>query len=109
MHDLAQLVLQHIGFFDKRLIYASKLSREQHMKNFWIYKSNLVTQQNLWGSIKEDQNWKGIFSSKYRQRINKKLNINSILIHTDLGNNFASGAVDGDIKPPNIILKMDKE
>ena len=26
-------------------------------------------------------------------------------IHTDLGNNFASGTVDGDIKPPNTILK----
>ena len=110
MHDLAQSGIAAHWLY-KRSPSISKLSREQQwLNNLLDIQKQSGNPTEFLGSIKEDLNPGKVyvFSSKGDIiELPKKSTLIDFAyaIHTDLGNNFASGTVDGDIKPPNTILK----
>ena len=89
----------------------SKLSREQQwLNNLLDIQKQSGNPTEFLGSIKDDLNPGKVyvFSSKGDIiELPKKSTLIDFAyaIHTDLGNNYLSGTVDGEFKPPNTILK----
>lgn len=89
----------------------SKLSREQQwLNNLLDIQKQSGNPTEFLGSIKDDLNPGKVyvFSSKGEIiELPKKSTLIDFAytIHTDLGNNYLSGTVDGEFKPPNTILK----
>ena len=89
----------------------SKLSREQQwLNNLLDIQKQSGNPTEFLGSIKDDLNPGKVyvFSSKGEIiELPKKSTLIDFAytIHTDLGNKYSSGKVDGEFKPPNTILK----
>jgi len=89
----------------------SKLSREQQwLNNLLDIQKQAGDPTELLGSIKEDLNPGKVyvFSSKGQIiELPKKSTLIDFAysIHTDLGNKYLKGTVDGEFKPPDTILK----
>ena len=89
----------------------SKLSREQQwLNNLLDIQKQSGNPTEFLGSIKDDLNPGKVyvFSSKGDIiELPKKSTLIDFayIIHTDLGNRYLSGTVDGEFKPPNTVLK----
>jgi RelA/SpoT family (p)ppGpp synthetase len=110
MNNLAQSgIAAHWVYKSKTSI--SKLSREQQwLNNLLDIQKQAGDPRELLGSIKEDLNPGKVyvFSSKGQIiELPKKSTLIDFAysIHTDLGNKYLKGTVDGEFKPPDTILK----
>jgi len=110
MNNLAQSgIAAHWVYKSKTSI--SKLSREQQWLNNLLYiQKQAGDPRELLGSIKEDLNPGKVyvFSSKGQIiELPKKSTLIDFAysIHTELGNKYLKGTVDGEFKPPDTILK----
>jgi len=110
MNNLAQSgIAAHWVYKSKTSI--SKLSREQQwLNNLLDIQKQAGDPRELLGSIKEDLNPGKVyvFSSKGQIiELPKKSTLIDFAysIHTELGNKYLKGTVDGEFKPPDTILK----
>jgi RelA/SpoT family (p)ppGpp synthetase len=110
MNNLAQSgIAAHWVYKSKTSI--SKLSREQQwLNNLLDIQKQAGDPRELLGSIKEDLNPGKVyvFSSKGQIiELPKKSTLIDFAysIHTDLGNKYLKGTIDGEFKPPDTILK----
>lgn len=110
MDNLAQSgIAAHWVYKSKTSI--SKLSREQQwLNNLLDIQKQAGDPRELLGSIKEDLNPGKVyvFSSKGQIiELPKKSTLIDFAysIHTELGNKYLKGTVDGEFKPPDTILK----
>ena len=110
MNNLAQSgIAAHWVYKSKTSI--SKLSREQQwLNNLLDIQKQAGDPRELLGSIKEDLNPGKVyvFSSKGQIiELPKKSTLIDFAysIHTELGNKYFKGTVDGEFKPPDTILK----
>ena len=112
-HDMDKLAQSGIAahWFYKTKSSISKLSREQQwLNNLLDIQKQAGNPTELLGSIKEDLNPGKVyvFSSKgHIIELPKKSTLidYAYSIHTDLGNKYSAGIVDGELKPPNTVLK----
>jgi RelA/SpoT family (p)ppGpp synthetase len=110
MNNLAQSgIAAHWVYKSKTSI--SKLSREQQwLNNLLDIQKQAGDPRELLGSIKEDLNPGKVyvFSSKGQIiELPKKSTLIDFAysIHTELGNKYLKGTIDGEFKPPDTILK----
>ena len=110
MHQLAEAGIAAHWFY-KTKSSISKLSREQQwLNNLLDIQKQSGNPTEFLGSIKQDLNPGKVyvFSSKGEIiELPKKATLIDFAysIHTDVGNKYLSGKVDGETKPPNTILK----
>ena len=110
MHELAEAGIAAHWFY-KTKSSISKLSREQQwLNNLLDIQKQSGNPTEFLGSIKQDLNPGKVyvFSSKGEIiELPKKSTLIDFAysIHTDIGNKYLSGKVDGETKPPNTILK----
>ena len=112
-HDMDKLAQSGIAahWFYKTKSSISKLSREQQwLNNLLDIQKQAGNPTELLGSIKDDLNPGKVyvFSSKgHIIELPKKSTLidYAYSIHTDLGNKYSAGIVDGELKPPNTVLK----
>ena len=110
MHQLAEAGIAAHWFY-KTKSSISKLSREQQwLNNLLDIQKQSGNPTEFLGSIKQDLNPGKVyvFSSKGEIiELPKKSTLIDFAysIHTDIGNKYLSGKVDGETKPPNTILK----
>lgn len=110
MDQLAQSGIAAHWFY-KSSSSISKLSREQQwLNNLLDIQKQSGNPTEFLGSIREDLNPGKVyvFSSKGDiVELPKKSTLIDFAysIHTDLGNNYSAGSIDGEIQPPNTILK----
>jgi len=110
MHQLAEAGIAAHWFY-KTKSSISKLSREQQwLNNLLDIQKQSGNPTEFLGSIKQDLNPGKVyvFSSKGEIiELPKKSTLIDFAysIHTDVGNKYLSGKVDGETKPPNTILK----
>ena len=110
MHQLAQSGIAAHWLY-KTATSITNLSREQQwLNNLLDIQKQSGNPTEFLGSIKDDLNPGKVyvFSSKGEIiELPKKSTLVDFAytIHTDLGNKYLSGSVDGELKPPNTILK----
>ena len=110
MHHLAQSGIAAHWLY-KTVPSITNLSREQQwLNNLLDIQKQSGNPTEFLGSIKDDLNPGKVyvFSSKGEIiELPKKSTLVDFAytIHTDLGNKYLSGSVDGELKPPNTILK----
>ena len=110
MHQLAEAGIAAHWFY-KTKSSISKLSREQQwLNNLLDIQKQSGNPTEFLGSIKQDLNPGKVyvFSSKGEIiELPKKSTLIDFAysIHTDVGNKYLSGKVDGETKPPSTILK----
>ena len=110
MHQLAQSGIAAHWLY-KTVPSITNLSREQQwLNNLLDIQKQSGNPTEFLGSIKDDLNPGKVyvFSSKGEIiELPKKSTLVDFAytIHTDLGNKYLSGSVDGELKPPNTILK----
>jgi len=110
MHQLAEAGIAAHWFY-KTKSSINKLSREQQwLNNLLDIQKQSGNPTEFLGSIKQDLNPGKVyvFSSKGEIiELPKKSTLIDFAysIHTDIGNKYLTGMVDGEIRPPNTILK----
>ena len=112
-YDMDKLAQSGIAahWFYKTKSSISKLSREQQwLNNLLDIQKQAGNPTELLGSIKEDLNPGKVYVFSSKGRIIELPKKSTLIdyaysIHTDLGNKYSSGTVDGELKPPNTILK----
>jgi RelA/SpoT family (p)ppGpp synthetase len=112
-HDMHKLARSGIAahWFYKTKSSISKLSREQQwLNNLLDIQKQSGNPTELLGSIKEDLNPGKVYVFSSKGQIIELPKKSTLIdyaysIHTDLGNKYSSGLVDGEHKPPNTVLK----
>jgi guanosine-3',5'-bis(diphosphate) 3'-pyrophosphohydrolase len=112
-HDMHKLARSGIAahWFYKTKPSISKLSREQQwLNNLLDIQKQSGNPTELLGSIKEDLNPGKVYVFSSKGQIIELPKKSTLIdyaysIHTDLGNKYSSGLVDGEHKPPNTVLK----
>jgi RelA/SpoT family (p)ppGpp synthetase len=112
-HDMHKLARSGIAahWFYKTKSSISKLSREQQwLNNLLDIQKQSGNPTELLGSIKEDLNPGKVYVFSSKGQIIELPKKSTLIdyaysIHTDLGNKYSSGLVDGEHKPPSTVLK----
>ncbi len=110
MHQLAEAGIAAHWFY-KTKSSISKLSREQQwLNNLLDIQKQSGNPTEFLGSIKQDLNPGKVYVFSSAGEIIELPKKSTLIdfaysIHTDLGNKYLSGIVDGEFKPPNTILK----
>ena len=112
-NDMDKLAQSGIAahWFYKTKSSISKLSREQQwLNNLLDIQKKSGNPTELLGSIKEDLNPGKVYVFSSKGQIIELPKKSTLIdyaysIHTDLGNKYSSGLVDGEHKPPNTVLK----
>ena len=112
-HDMHKLARSGIAahWFYKTKSSISKLSREQQwLNNLLDIQKQSGNPTELLGSIKEDLNPGKVYVFSSKGQIIELPKKSTLIdyaysIHTDLGNKYSAGIVDGELKPPNTVLK----
>ena len=110
MHQLAEAGIAAHWFY-KTKSSISKLSREQQwLNNLLDIQKQSGNPTEFLGSIKQDLNPGKVYVFSSRGEIIELPKKSTLIdfaysIHTDIGNSYLSGTVDGQTKPPSTILK----
>ena len=112
-YDMDKLAQSGIAahWFYKTKSSISKLSREQQwLNNLLDIQKQAGNPTELLGSIKEDLNPGKVYVFSSKGQIIELPKKSTLIdyaysIHTDLGNKYSEGLVDGELKPPSTILK----
>ena len=112
-YDMDKLAQSGIAahWFYKTKSSINKLSREQQwLNNLLDIQKQAGNPRELLGSIKEDLNPGKVYVFSSKGQIIELPKKSTLIdyaynIHTDLGNKYSEGLVDGELKPPSTILK----